>query len=300
MIELSNVSKSFSQKEVISSISFKIGKPGIYGLLGSNGAGKTTLIRMICGLLKPNSGKIIFGDKLNPENIGYMPEEIGLYKDMSVIAEIKYFGQLHGISEKEAIRRSAYLIKLFQLEPYLKKAISALSKGTARKVQFICTLLHPTKLLILDEPFSGLDPISSHEMENVLKELKSKGTTIILSTHRMEHAELFCDHIFIINQGKLLINDNIQHLKLQYMSNQYIIHSKDHIAFDKEQIYKESIDMGVYKYIINIDNMYAYENMMTEIGKHQLLFLKRQTSDLKEIFIKCIDNHETINYNNLS
>lgn len=300
MLELSNVSKSYSQKEVVSSISFKLDKPQIYGLLGANGAGKTTLIRMICGLIEPNSGEIKFSDNWELANIGYMPEEIGLYRDMNILDEIKYFGQLHGISEKESICRSTYLIKLFQLEPYLKKSISALSKGTARKVQFICTLLQPTKLLILDEPFSGLDPISSHEMENVLKELKSKGTTIILSTHRMEHAELFCDHIFIINHGRLIINDNLQHLRLQHSSNQYIIHSVVPINFEKKQIFEEKIDLGVYQYIINIDKIYTYEKMITQIGIHRLLSLQRKTPNLKEIFINSIESHETISHNNTS
>jgi len=204
MIKLDKLCKSFGHKEVLHSISLQIDKPVVYGLIGPNGAGKTTLMRSICGILPASSGKIIYEDGRSVQEIAYMPDQTGLYTDMSVADEVKYIGQLRGLTPKEAMERALCYIKRLGLSKHIKTPIAALSKGTVRKVQFVCTFLIQPFLAILDEPFSGLDPISAIEMEKIILEKKEEGVTILLSTHHMEHAERFCDHIFMINKGKMM------------------------------------------------------------------------------------------------
>jgi ABC-2 type transport system ATP-binding protein len=286
MIKLENISKYFSKKKIIHSINLTIDKSLIYGLLGPNGAGKTTTIRMICGIIEISSGNIFRDKKFGMKSIGYMPEEIGLYKDMNIIDEILYFGKLHNISREKVFSIAMPLINKFKLSNDLHKPIAALSKGTNRKVQFICTLIHSPQFIILDEPFSGLDPLSSEIMEKELLKLKDEGRTIILSTHRMEHAEIFCDHIFIIDNGRIIINDTLQNLKLKYIKNSYEIHIKKEIDFNSEVEYSKIQMDNYYKYIVRLDNNFSYENLISALSDNQLLFLKQETPTLKEIFLK--------------
>lgn len=288
MIKLDKLCKSFGHKEVLHSISLQIDKPVVYGLIGPNGAGKTTLMRSICGILPASSGKIIYEDGRSVQEIAYMPDQTGLYTDMSVADEVKYIGQLRGLTPKEAMERALCYIKRLGLSKHIKTPIAALSKGTARKVQFVCTFLIQPFLAILDEPFSGLDPISAIEMEKIILEKKEEGVTILLSTHHMEHAERFCDHIFMINKGNLIIDDELEHLKLTHLMPEYQIESQTPLLFDEKHLIVKEKTADIYIYVVKTDNAYTYKQMMKDIDDTEILSLNHKIPDLKEIFINSV------------
>jgi len=273
---------------VLHSISLQIDKPVVYGLIGPNGAGKTTLMRSICGILPASSGKIIYEDGRSVQEIAYMPDQTGLYTDMSVADEVKYIGQLRGLTPKEAMERASCYIKRLGLSKHIKTPIAALSKGTARKVQFVCTFLIQPFLAILDEPFSGLDPISAIEMEKIILEKKEEGVTILLSTHHMEHAERFCDHIFMINKGNLIIDDELEHLKLTHLMPEYQIESQTPLLFDEKHLIVKEKTADIYIYVVKTDNAYTYKQMMKDIDDTEILSLNHKIPDLKEIFINSV------------
>lgn len=288
MLKIEKLCKSFGHKEVLHSISLQIDKPVIYGLIGPNGAGKTTLMRSICGILPISSGKVIYEEGRTMRDIAYMPDQTGLYTDMSVADEVKYIGQLRGLTSKEAMERASRNIKRLGLLKYLRTPIAALSKGTARKVQFVCTFLIQPFLAILDEPFSGLDPISAIEMEKIILEKKKEGVTILLSTHHMEHAERFCDHIFMINKGNLIIDDELEHLKLMHLMPEYQIESQTPLLFDEKHIVVKEKTADIYRYVVKTDKAYTYKQMMKDIDDTEILSLDHKIPDLKEIFIKSV------------
>lgn len=288
MIKLDKLCKSFGHKEVLHSISLQIDKPVVYGLIGPNGAGKTTLMRSICGILPASSGKIIYEDGRSVQEIAYMPDQTGLYTDMSVADEVKYIGQLRGLTPKEAMERASCYIKRLGLSKHIKTPIAALSKGTVRKVQFVCTFLIQPFLAILDEPFSGIDPISAIEMEKIILEKKEEGVTILLSTHHMEHAERFCDHIFMINKGNLIIDDELEHLKLTHLMPEYQIESQTPLLFDEKHLIVKEKTADIYIYVVKTDNAYTYKQMMKDINDTEILSLNHKIPDLKEIFINSV------------
>lgn len=288
MLKIEKLCKSFGHKEVLHSISLQIDKPVIYGLIGPNGAGKTTLMRSICGILPISSGKVIYEEGRTMRDIAYMPDQTGLYTDMSVADEVKYIGQLRGLTSKEAMERASRHIKRLGLLKYLRTPIAALSKGTARKVQFVCTFLIQPFLAILDEPFSGLDPISAIEMEKIILEKKKEGVTILLSTHHMEHAERFCDHIFMINKGNLIIDDELEHLKLTHLMPEYQIESQTPLLFDEKHIVVKEKTADIYRYVVKTDKAYTYKQMMKDIDDTEILSLDHKIPDLKEIFIRSV------------
>ena len=220
LLDVQHISKIFQDTPALQEVSFSIEKNKIYGLLGPNGAGKTTLIRNITQIFIPDSGAIFYnGEKLNSKhqnNIGYMPEERGLYKKMKVGEQLLYFAQLRDFTKQEAERKINFWLQKLDIESWRNKTIEELSKGMQQKVQFIATVLHEPELLILDEPFSGLDPVNAEVIKNEIFELHAKGTTIIFSTHRMENVEEICEEIFLINKGKIILEGNVQAIKQQY------------------------------------------------------------------------------------
>lgn len=288
MLKIENLCKSFGCKEVLHNISLQVNKPQIYGLIGPNGAGKSTLMRTICGILPASSGKIEYGEGYTLRDIAYMPDMTGLYTDMTVIDEVKYMGQLRGLTAKESMASAVRYIERLGLLKYLKTPIAVLSKGTARKVQFICTFLIQPFVAILDEPFSGLDPISAIEMEKIILEKKKEGVMIFLSTHHMEQAERFCDHIFLINQGNLLIDDDIEHLKLVNLKHEYQVESLSPINFDKGHVVAKENTNDLYRYVLTTDKVYSYQHIMKDIGETEILSLNRRAPDLKEIFVNSV------------
>jgi ABC-2 type transport system ATP-binding protein len=225
ILEVKNVVKQYGSYTALNSVSLTVPKGSIYGLLGPNGAGKTSLIRIINQITMPDSGEIILdGEKLNPahvSHIGYMPEERGLYKTMKVGEQALYLAQLKGLSKKEAKAQLEYWFEKLEIQGWWNKKIQELSKGMAQKIQFVVTVLHKPKLLILDEPFSGFDPVNANLIKDEILELRDKGTTVIFSTHRMESVEDMCDHIALIHQSNKLIEGPLHEVKKQYRSNTF-------------------------------------------------------------------------------
>jgi ABC-2 type transport system ATP-binding protein len=219
-LSIEHVSKKFGDYKANDDISLSIQKGKIFGLLGPNGAGKTTLIRMITRILLPDSGTILFDGKphndKHTERIGYMPEERGLYKNMKVYDHLVYLGKLKGLSAADAKAKTLQWLQRLEIETWRDKKIEELSKGMSQKVQFIGTVIHEPELLILDEPFSGLDPINSQIIDEEIHRLKAEGKTIIFSTHRMEQVDQICDEIGLINKGHLILHGDVTELKNRF------------------------------------------------------------------------------------
>jgi len=225
ILEVQNVMKQYGVYTALNNVSLTIPKGSIYGLLGPNGAGKTSLIRIINQITIPDRGTVLFdGEVLKPEHvsaIGYLPEERGLYKTMKVGEQCLYLAQLKGLSQKEAKKQLKYWFEKFEIESWWDKKIQELSKGMAQKIQFVVTVLHQPKLLILDEPFSGFDPVNANLIKDEIIELNKKGTSVIFSTHRMESVEEMCDHIALIHKSNKLIEGKLNDVKRQYRSNAF-------------------------------------------------------------------------------
>jgi ABC-2 type transport system ATP-binding protein len=226
-LKIENISKSYRNHVALNDVSFDVKDQRIFGLLGPNGAGKTSLIRIINQITSPDSGRVLIdGKQLNGDHIhqiGYLPEERGLYKKMKVGEQAIYLAQLKGLSRSEAIKRLRYWFQKFELAGWWDKKVEELSKGMAQKVQFITTVLHEPELLILDEPFSGFDPINTNLIKKEILELRAKGTTIILSTHNMNSVEEICDDIVLIDDAKILLEGEVKSLKNKFKPNQYEI-----------------------------------------------------------------------------
>ena len=225
MLKAENVTKTYNagKKLALEDFSIDVPEASIYGLLGPNGAGKTTFIRIINQITQADSGSVfINGKKLNPEHIkqiGYMPEERGLYKNMSVGDQILYFGELKGMSKNDALSQAKYWFEQLQIDQWWKKKLSELSKGMAQKIQFVVTVLHRPKLLILDEPFSGFDPVNANLIKDQILKLKNNGTTVILSTHRMESVEEMCDYVALINHAKKVLDGKVFDVREKFKKN---------------------------------------------------------------------------------
>ncbi|MCQ4034178.1 ABC transporter ATP-binding protein [Kaistella montana] len=225
MLKAENVTKTYNagKKLALDNFSINVPEASIYGLLGPNGAGKTTFIRIINQITQADSGEVFINQqKLNPEHIkqiGYMPEERGLYKNMSVGDQILYFGELKGMSKNEALSQAKYWFEQLEIDQWWKKKLSELSKGMAQKIQFVVTVLHRPKLLILDEPFSGFDPVNANLIKDQILNLKNNGTTIILSTHRMESVEEMCDYVALINQSKKVLDGKVFDVREKFKKN---------------------------------------------------------------------------------
>lgn len=224
-LALHHIVKKYGNHIASDDVSFEIAKGKIFGLLGPNGAGKTTLIRMITRILYPDSGTILFNGELlaekHTERTGYMPEERGLYKKMKVGEHLIYLARLKGLSGTEAKKRVNEWLEKFEITNWYEKNIEELSKGMSQKVQFIATIIHNPELLILDEPFSGLDPINSKLIEDEINHLSRKGVTIIFSTHRMEQVEEICDEIVLINKGRKILEGSVKALKQKFKENKF-------------------------------------------------------------------------------
>lgn len=233
-LTLQNVVKVYESTRAVNGISLQIPEKAVYGLLGPNGAGKTTLIRMITGILLQDEGSIELQgiDKAADRYlyIGYMPEERGLYKKMKVGEQLLYLAQLKNMSRRQAQAQLDYWLEKLAIQDWRNKEIGELSKGMQQKVQFIATVIHQPKLIILDEPFSGLDPINSRLIEREIFDLRDAGATILFSTHRMEQVEEICESIALINRGQLILDGSVGEIKNQFKQHQYIIHYSGNIA----------------------------------------------------------------------
>ena len=247
VLSVESVTKKYGSFVAVDNVSMQVEKGQIYGLLGPNGAGKTTTIRMIMKILLPDEGKIkIFGREMNDairDRIGYLPEERGLYRKMKVKDILLFFGRSRGLTQKEATEAAKLWLQHMSLEDVWKKKVEELSKGMQQKLQFIVTILHHPDLLILDEPFSGLDPINVDLLKDIILELNRNGTTVIFSTHNMEEAEKLCNTICLINKGKVVLEGNLNKIKESYGKNSIIISGDGELSFLKELDYVTSLDL---------------------------------------------------------
>lgn len=236
ILTLDNVVKQYHKHRAVDGVSFNVEKQKIFGLLGPNGAGKTSLIRIITTITGADEGEVLIdGEKLNehhPSYLGYMPEERGLYKKMKVGEQLMYLAQLKGLSKKDAKEKILFWLKKFEIEDWWPKKIEELSKGMQQKIQFIATVVHDPKLIIFDEPFSGLDPINTNLIKEEIRKLKDNGTSIIFSTHRMEQVEEICEDIVLINEGKVILEGNVDDIKHQFKENLYKIEFDGEIKSD--------------------------------------------------------------------
>lgn len=225
----------------------------VFGLLGPNGAGKTTLIRIITQILEPDKGEVfIKGEKLNPDHIlkiGYLPEERGLYKKMKVGEQLMYLSRLKGLKEADARQRIQHWLKRLEIDQWAGKNIEDLSKGMQQKIQFIATVLHEPELIILDEPFSGFDPVNANLIKDEILELRRKGSTIIFSTHRMESVEEMCDHITLLNKAQKILDGTKADIKNAYRNNTYVVEHE-------RKLIEQSPDYKVLEQIIITENFF--------------------------------------------
>src|SRR5688572_4618065 len=231
LLEARNLKKYFATQKAVDDISFSVAPGSIFGLLGPNGAGKTTLIRMITGIFYPDSGDILFEGKhfnalKDVERIGYMPEERGLYKKMKIGEQALYLAQLKGLSHSEATKLIRQWFERLEMQSWWNKKVEDLSKGMSQKLQFVTTVVHNPKLIILDEPFSGLDPVNSNVIKDEIFNLAKNGATIIFSTHRMEQVEEICDHIILVNKGKKILDGTVKQVRQNFKENLF------HFGFD--------------------------------------------------------------------
>jgi len=228
ILEVKEVRKTFATQTAVDQVSFTLGQGSIFGLLGPNGAGKTTLIRMITGIFYPDSGSIFFQERpfsalKDSIHIGYMPEERGLYKRMKIGEQAIYLAQLKGMSRSEATRKVREWFARFEMQSWWNKKVEDLSKGMGQKLQFVTTVLHQPRLIILDEPFSGLDPVNANLIKEEIYSLAHQGATIIFSTHRMEQVEEICDHIILMNQGRKILDGTVAGVKQEFKENEFRI-----------------------------------------------------------------------------
>ena len=221
-LKVKNVSKNFIDKKAVDNISFEMNKPGVFGLLGTNGAGKTTTIRMILGIIKKDSGEISWNDKevaRKHVNFGYLPEERGIYPKTTIYDQLMYFARLKGMTKQDADIEIKKWLKKLEAEEYMNLPAEKLSKGNQQKIQFITAVMHNPELIILDEPFSGLDPVNTELLKNIILELVKEGKYIIMSSHQMVSIEEFCSEVLILNKGKTVLKGNLNEIKNQYPSN---------------------------------------------------------------------------------
>ena len=276
-----NVKKSYGDKTVVDGISFEMNHPGVFGLLGTNGAGKTTTIRMILGILKKDSGEINWnGKKVERKNVnfGYLPEERGIYPKIKIIDQLTYFAKLKGMKEapaKEEIKKWAEKLKV---SDYLEMTAEKLSKGNQQKIQFIASILHSPELIILDEPFSGLDPVNTELLKNVIIELVKEGKYIIMSSHQMSSIEEFCTEVLILNKGKTVLQGNLNEIKSKYPANRISVIADRNI----DNIIK---DLGLEIYIEK-DNNYEIKIQSEEDGYKLFKILSNQDVKVTKFEIK--------------
>jgi ABC-2 type transport system ATP-binding protein len=235
VVELAGVTKAYESKVAVNNLSLSIEAGQMFGLLGPNGAGKTSSIRMMMGITVPDSGQVSLFDKpfdrKSLERVGYLPEERGLYKKMKVLDQLVFFGQLHGLAAEQAHRRAIDWAKRMEIDNALAKKTEELSKGMQQKIQLIATLLHEPGLIVMDEPFSGLDPINAVLVERTLLDLKAQGRAILFSTHRMDQVEKLCDSICLINNGEAVLAGNLREIKSRYERNHVIVEFEGDPAF---------------------------------------------------------------------
>ncbi|HPQ09134.1 MAG TPA: ATP-binding cassette domain-containing protein [Bacteroidia bacterium] len=299
ILDVIEVSKQYYQHKALDKISISVKEGSIYGLLGPNGAGKTTLIRIITKIISPDEGKVLLNNQPISDDdvtkIGYLPEERGLYKNVKVFDQLLYLSQLKGLEKFSAIERINYWLKKLNINEWKNKKVSDLSKGMQQKIQFIATVLHSPKLMILDEPFSGFDPINAEIIKNEIINLKKEGTTIILSTHNMNSVEELCDDIALIHQAKVVLSGNVFELKKQYSDAVYQIMFKGNLqAFthalwaSAELISTKEIHNNILARIKLKPKITINKILQQILPVCEIIFVKEELLSMNDIFIKTV------------
>ncbi|OHX66215.1 ABC transporter ATP-binding protein [Flammeovirga pacifica] len=297
ILEVKGLTKRYANHTALDNVSIKVPKQCIFGLLGPNGAGKTSLIRSINQIISPEEGEIFFdGHLLKPEDVfkmGYLPEERGLYKKMGVAEQILYFAQLKGMSKKEAKQKTKIWLERLSLIPWHKHKVEDLSKGMQQKVQFICTVIHEPALLILDEPFSGFDPVNAQLIRDEIIRLKDDGATIILSTHRMESVEQLCDRIALINKSKKVIEGTQSDIKKAYRNNQFDLTTADPITIQEtphKMIHESTSQLYGYKQTIQLEEASPNDLLKEVMQKTTVLGIQENIPSMNDIFLEAVQN----------
>ncbi len=298
IIECRNVCKNFGEKVALDNVSVSVPKGGIFGLLGPNGAGKTTLIRIINRITIPNGGEVLFDGRpitqSDVEKIGYLPEERGLYRKMEVGDQAMYLAQLKGMSAAEARKALKEWFVRFGIQDWWKKKVEELSKGMAQKIQFITTVVHKPSLMILDEPFSGFDPVNAELIRREILRLKDEGATIILSTHNMESVEELCDNIALINKSHLVITGGVNEIRHKYGNNNIeLVYTGEDKVKDAEGIFKVLSDednAGRHTAVLTLgENVSSNDALSVLLGQDIIVnSFKELIPRMNDIFIKLV------------
>ena len=297
MLSVRNITKSYVDHKALDNVSLDIRKGSIFGLLGPNGAGKTSMIRIINQIINQDEGEIFIDEKKitydDVRKIGYMPEERGLYKKMKVGDFLLFMGKLKGLSRDKCIDSAAYWFENLEVSNWWKKNIEDLSKGMSQKVQFISTVIHNPDLIILDEPFSGFDPVNANLVKKNLLRLKEEGKTIIFSTHRLESVDELCDHLAMINNSKKILDGNTDEIKMNAKSDNYIIkHDKKIESNDQlfDVISQNNLSRNVYESELSLKKGKSYRNMFSEISKDiEIISFEQKVPNMNDIFIMKVE-----------
>jgi len=307
MLDIRNIVKQYSNHRALDDVSLHVPKGSIFGLLGPNGAGKTSLIRIINQITAPDSGEIYFdGELLNPkhiERIGYLPEERGLYKKMKIGEQMIYLAQLKGLEKQEAIRRIKYWFEKLNMDTWYDKKVEDLSKGMQQKVQFVATVVHEPDLIILDEPFSGFDPVNAQIIQEEILELNKKGATIIYSTHRMESVEELCDNIALINKSHKILDGAVKDIKRSYRNQTFTIEYEPKVSngltlthTDLFEIVSENTTEEQTEITIRIDASKSLnEILLYLIPQVEIHQIKEIIPSMHDIFINQVTQSSTSN-----
>lgn len=306
ILEVKNINKNYANHVALKDVSLVVEPQKIFGLLGPNGAGKTSLIRIINQITGPDSGHVLFnGEHLSPKHvdfIGYLPEERGLYKKMSVGEQVMYLAQLKGLKKADAKAKLLQWFKKFEIENWWDKKVEELSKGMQQKVQFIVTVLHEPKLLILDEPFSGFDPINAQLIKNEILELRDKGATIIFSTHNMGSVEELCDNIALINKAEKLLDGSVKDIRKEYKSNTYHISFKGNLMgftnalWAGAELLDKKSDEDVHSVTVKLLRQNKPNDLLQAVlSTAEILSFQEVVPSMNDIFISVVENKTTIN-----
>jgi ABC-2 type transport system ATP-binding protein len=295
LLEIKNLKKYFATQKAVDDISFSIKKGSIFGLLGPNGAGKTTLIRMITGIFLPDSGEISFnGAPFKPLedqcSIGYMPEERGLYKKMKIGEQLLYLIRLKGLSKSEAVKQIKYWFEKLNMESWWDKKVEDLSKGMAQKLQFVATVAHKPQLIILDEPFSGLDPVNANLIKEEIFQLAHHGATIIFSTHRMEQVEEICHQIILVHQGKKILDGTVNQIKHDFKENLFqigVAENRTPVTSDLFEVVEQKDRNLLLRIQKDVTNNNVLEQLMD--NGYSIESFQEVLPTLNDIFIRLVD-----------
>lgn len=304
ILKIENLVKRYASHTALDNVSFDVPEGSIFGLLGPNGAGKTSLIRIINQITGPDQGSVfLFGEKLSPhhtQRIGYLPEERGLYKKMEVGEQALYLARLKGMSKSDAMKKLKVWFEKFDITPWWKKKVEELSKGMQQKIQFIVTVIHAPSLLILDEPFSGFDPINANLIKEELFTLSKNGSTIILSTHRMESVEELCSHITLINKSKVILEGTVKDIRNKFKSNMYeIAFIGNNIAFANglwtgfELIETFPHDDHTIARVKLLQNKETNDLLQAILPQAKILGFREIVPGMNDIFINAVNEHQT-------